>query len=79
VDYGVRAVDVRIRGQQPSRSIRLNENARFYEGFQRLVLAWVSCGATSILRSLPLDGVAQHLRIGTLMSGKRLIRILLNR
>ena len=43
VDYGVHAVDGRIQDQQPSRMIHLGENQQFYEGFLRLLLAWVSC------------------------------------
>jgi hypothetical protein len=43
VGYGAHAVDVRIQGPQPSRSIHLDENPRFYEGFRALVLVWVSC------------------------------------
>jgi hypothetical protein len=63
-DFGEHAADVRIRGRQSSRSIHLDENPQFYEGFRALVLAWVSWGAASILRSLPIDGVTDRSGIG---------------
>ena len=40
-DCDEHAVDVRIQDRQPSRSIRLDERRRFYEGFRALLLAWV--------------------------------------
>jgi hypothetical protein len=43
VDYGVHAVDARIQDQRPNRRIHLGEKLQFYEGFRRLLLAWVSC------------------------------------
>lgn len=42
-DYDEHAVDVRIQDRRPSRRIRPDENPRFYERPQMLVLAWVSC------------------------------------
>jgi len=44
-DFGEHAADVRIRGRLSSRSIHLDENPQFYEGFRALVLAWVSSGS----------------------------------
>jgi hypothetical protein len=41
-DYGERAVDVHIRGRQPSRSIHLDDNQRFYEEYLQVARAWVS-------------------------------------
>jgi hypothetical protein len=42
VDYGERVVGVRILGRQPSRSIHLDGNQRFYEGYLQMVRSWVS-------------------------------------
>jgi hypothetical protein len=42
VDYGGRAVDVRIRVQQPNRGIHLGENQQFCVEIQPLLLAQVS-------------------------------------